>query len=327
MKAIRFHELGGPEVLRYEDAPVPEPGPGEVLVRVRCAGVNFADTMLTEGRYYLQPVFPQTPGMEVSGEIEAAGQGAEGFAAGDPVMAVLPKAGGYAEYAVASAHHVTRLPTRFSWEEAASLPVQAVTADHVLHLSGRLQPGETVLVHSAAGGTGTFLVQLAKAAGARVIATASSLDKLDLARELGADVLIDYTDPEWPRQVMDATDGRGADVIAEMVGGDVFDGSTRCLAPFGRLVVLGQSSGPPPSLNPLRLMRRNHSVVGYYLMSAIEVPELMKTTNERLFRALSEGKLRVVIGETAPLHYAAEVHRRMLARETTGKLVLQVAGA
>jgi NADPH:quinone reductase len=325
MKAVRFHELGGPEVLRYEDAPEPRPRAGEVLIRVRAAGVNFADTMLTQGSYYLQPVFPQVPGLEVAGEIAALGEAVAGRRVGERVMAVLPNAGGYAALAVAHAHHATPIPDNLSWEEAASLPVQAVTADHVLHLSGRLRPGETVLVHSAAGGTGSFLVQLAKAAGARVIATASSADKLELARELGADVLIDYTSNDWPQQVMDATDGRGADVIAEMVGGEVFDGSTRCLAPFGRLVVLGQSGGPPPGLNPLRLMRRNHSVVGYYLMSAIEVPELMAPTNERLFTALADGRLRVVVSETAPLAAAADVHRRMLARETTGKVVLRVS--
>lgn len=322
MKAIRFHELGGPEVLRFEDAPEPEARAGEVLVRVRFAGVNFADTMLTQGRYYLQPRFPQIPGMEVAGDVAALGEGVEGWRVGDRVMAVLPNAGGYAELAVASAHHVTRLPEGFSYEEAAALPVQAVTADHVLNLSGRLRPGETVLVHSAAGGTGTFLVQLAKAGGARVIATASGADKLDLARELGADVLLDYTDPTWPQQVLDATDGRGADVICEMVGGDVFDGSMRCLAPFGRLVVLGQSGGPPPNLNPLRLMRRNLTVVGYYLMTAIEEPQIMAETQQRLFAALRGGSLRVVIGGIAPLSEAGAVHRRMLARETTGKWVL-----
>ncbi len=322
MKSIRFHSLGGPEVLTYEDAPEPSAGEGEVLVRVRAAGVNFADTMFTQGRYFLRPRFPQIPGLEIAGGVAAVGPGVSGFQPGDRVMAVLPNAGGYAELAVCSGHHLTRVPEGMSWAEAASLPIQAVTADQTLHVAGRLKPGETVLVHSAAGGTGAFLVQMAKLAGARVIATASSAEKLEFARALGADVLVDYTRPDWTGAVKDATAGRGVDVIAESMGGEVFSGSLECLAPFGRLVVLGQSSGPPPALNPLRLMRGNQAVVGYYLMTAMEAPELMAATHSRIFEALAAGRLHAVVGETAPLSAAADVHRRLLARETTGKLVL-----
>jgi NADPH2:quinone reductase len=322
MKAIRFHEIGGPEVLRYEDADEPAPASGEVRIRVRAAGVNFADTMTTEGRYYLRPKFPQIPGLEVAGEVDAVGAGVSRFAGGDSVMAVLPNGGGYAEKCVAREEHVTPIPADLDFAEAAALPVQAVTADQVLHVAGRVRAGEWVLVHSAAGGTGSFLVQLAKLAGAKVIATAGSQQRLALAAELGADGLVDYSQAGWPDEVRRLTGGRGADVVVESVGGDVFDGSMRCLAPFGRLVEIGQSGGPPPSLNPLRLMRLNQSVVGYYLMTAMEVPELMAATRDRLAKALAAGRLRVVIGETAPLSEAAAVHRRMLARETQGKLVL-----
>ncbi|HXH20531.1 MAG TPA: NADPH:quinone oxidoreductase family protein [Dehalococcoidia bacterium] len=322
MKAIRFHEIGGPEVLRYEDAGEPAPGNGEVLIRVRAAGVNFADTMTTEGRYYLRPRFPQIPGLEVAGEVEALGPGASGLLPGERVMAVLPEGGGYAEKCVARVEYVTPIPAGLDYTEAAALPVQAVTADQVLHVAGRVRPGEWVLVHSAAGGTGSFLVQLAKLAGARVIATAGSKRRLELAADLGADALVDYSDPSWPDQVKEITGGRGADVIVESVGGDVFEASLRCLAPFGRLVEIGQSAGPPPPLNPLRLMRLNQAVVGYYLMTAMEVPELMAATRDRLARALASGRLRIVIGEVAPLADAAAVHRRMLARETQGKVVL-----
>ncbi len=178
------------------------------------------------------------------------------------------------------------------------------------------------MVHSAAGGTGSFLVQMAKLAGARVIATAGSAQRLELAAELGADALVDYSQADWPERVKEITGGRGADVVIESVGGDVFEGSFRCLAPFGRLVVIGQSGGPPPAFNPLRLMRQNQSLVGYYLMTAMEDPVLMAATRGRLTSALRSGALRVVIGETAPLSEAAAVHRRMLARETSGKLVL-----
>ncbi len=322
MRAIRFHELGGPDVLRLEDCDEPRPGPGEVLIRVRAAGVNFADTMTTEGRYYLRPRFPQIPGLEVAGEVEAVGAGVQGVEAGDRVMAVLPGGGGYAEKCVARAEYVTPIPDGLDYIEASALPVQAVTADQVLHVAGKVKAGEWVVVHSAAGGTGSFLVQMAKLAGAKVIATAGSRERLELASRLGADALVDYSRPEWPDEVREITGGRGADVVVESVGGDVFEGSLRCLAPFGRLVEIGQSGGPPPSLNPLRLMRNNQAIVGYYLMTAMEEPELMAATRDRLTRALRGGTLRVVIGEVAPLAEAAAVHRRMLARQTQGKLVL-----
>jgi NADPH2:quinone reductase len=322
MKAVRFHELGGPDVLRYEAAPEPSPAGGEVLIRVRAAGVNFADTMTTEGRYYLRPKFPQIPGLEVAGDVEGVGAGADGFSAGDRVMAVLPAGGGYAEKCVARAENATPIPQGVDYVEAAALPVQAVTADQVLHVAAKVQPGEWVVVHSAAGGTGSFLVQLAKLAGERVIATAGSKERLALASGLGADAIVDYSDPAWPDEVKSITGGRGADVIVESVGGDVFEASLRCLAPFGRLVEIGQSGGPPPALNPLRLMRLNQAVVGYYLMTAMEVPDLMAATRDRLAAALAAGRLRIVIGETAPLSEAAAVHRRMLARKTRGKVVL-----
>jgi NADPH2:quinone reductase len=323
MKAVRFHELGGPEVLRFEDAPDPSPGPGEVLIRVRAAGVNFADTMTTEGRYYLRPRFPQIPGLEVAGEVEALGEGVEGLGLGERVMAVLPQGGGYAELCVAGAAFVTPVPDGLDWNEAAALPVQAVTADHVVHLAGKVQPGEWVVVHSAAGGTGSFMVQMAELAGARVIATAGSKSRLALASELGAEAVVDYSDPGWPDEVSRITGGRGADVVIESVGGDVFEGSFHCLAPFGRLIVIGQSAGAPPAFNPLRLMRQNQSLVGYYLMTAMEDITLMAQTRARLTQALRAGVLRVVIGEVAPLSEAAAVHRRMLARQTSGKLVLR----
>jgi NADPH2:quinone reductase len=322
LKAVRFHELGGPDVLRYEEAPDPRAGAGDVLIRVRAAGVNFADTMTTEGRYYLRPEFPQIPGLEVAGEIVRAGPATHGFDPGDRVMAVLPNGGGYAELCVASAGYVTPIPEGLDWPEAAALPVQAVTADQVLHLAGKVRAGEWVVVHSAAGGTGTFLVQMARLAGARVIATAGSSERLALAAELGADETVDYNEASWPDRVAEITAGRGADIVIESVGGSVFEGSFRCLAPFGRLVVIGQSAGPPPLFNPLRLMRKNQSLVGYYLMTAMEDETLMAASMKRIGAALRNGPLRVIVSEARPLAEAADVHRRLLARRTTGKLVL-----
>jgi len=326
MRAIRFHELGGPEVLRYEEAPDPSPGPGEVLVRVRAAGVNYADTMFREGRYFLRPQFPAIPGLETAGEVAALGEGVTEFAVGDRVMGPLANAGGYAELAVAPAHHLSKVPANVSWVEAAAVPVAAVTADQVLHVAGRLQPGESVVVHAAAGGVGTLMVQMAKLAGARVIATASTEEKRQLALSLGADVAVDYTQADWPQQVRAATNGRGADVIAEMVGGEVFSQSWACLAPWGRLVCFGMAGGQMPSLNPIMLMPQNQSVVGYYVTTAMDRPELMRPTYDRIYSALSAGRLRVIVGETAPLSQAADVHRRLRGRQTTGKLVLLPEG-
>ncbi len=326
MKAIRFHELGGPEVLRYEDAPDPSPASGEVLVRVRAIGVNYADTMFREGRYFLQPVFPAIPGLETAGEVVAVGEGVTAFVSGDRVMGPLANAGGYAELAVAPAHHLSKLPDNVSWTDAAALPIAAVTADQVLHVAGRLCPGETVVVHAAAGSVGTLMVQLAKLAGARVIATASTEEKRQLALSLGADVAIDYRQADWPQRVRAATGGRGADVIAEMVGGAVFTQSWTCLAPWGRLVCFGMAGGEMPQLNPVMLMPQNQSVTGYYVTSAIDRPDLMRPTYDRLYAALSGGNLRVIVGGTAPLSEAAEVHRRLQGRQTTGRLVLLPEG-
>jgi NADPH2:quinone reductase len=322
VRAIRFHELGGPEVLRYEEAPDPRPAASEVLIRVRAAGVNYADTMFREGRYFLRPTLPQIPGLEVAGEVASLGEGVTGFAIGDRVMGPLAAAGGYAELAVAPAHHLTHVPESVNWSEAATIPVQAVTADQVLHFAGHLQPGETVLVHAAAGGVGVLLVQMAKLAGARVIAAASTEEKRELARSLGADAAIDYTKPDWPQAVRASTDGRGADLIAEMVGGDIFTGSLTCLAPFGRLVVFGTVSGQPSTVNAIMLMPQNQAIIGYYLMTAMNVPAAMAETYDRIWKALSERRLRIVITDSAPLSAAADVHRRLVGRETTGKLVL-----
>ncbi len=326
MRAIRFHELGGPEVLRYEEAPEPRPGPGEVLIRVRAAGVNYADTMFREGRYFLRPEFPQIPGLEAAGEVVAVGEGVSGFAPGDRVMGPLEKAGGYAEYAVAPARHLTRIPGSVSWVDAAAIPIAAVTADQVLHVAGRLAAGESVVVHAAAGGVGMLLVQMAKLAGARVIATASTDEKRQLALSLGADMAIDYTQADWPQQVRAATGGRGADVICEMLGGDAFTAGWTCLAPWGRIVVFGMASGQMPSFNPIMLMPQNQSVTGYYVTSALERSDLTQESYKRIWHALSERKLRIIIGETAPLSAAADVHRRLQGRQTTGKLVLLPEG-
>jgi NADPH2:quinone reductase len=324
MRAIRFHSVGGPEVLRLEQVPDPVPGAGELLVRVRAVGVNFADTRFRRGEYFVRPQFPQIPGMESAGEVVALGAGTTGVAVGDRVM-VLGGMGAYAELLVCKPRDCYPMPPGLSFEAAAALPVQGLTAHHLLDLAGHLRRGERVLVHAAAGGVGTLAVQLAKRMGAStVIGTASSDAKLALVRELGADVVVDYKREDFAQRTREATEGKGADVILEMLGGtETFKRNLSCLASFGRMVVFGAASGDTRgTIEPVGLMGKNHTVTGYYLTPILKYRELCAPPLEALARDVASGALRVVVGRRASLEEAADVHREMEARATVGKLVL-----
>ncbi len=241
---------------------------------------------------------------------------------GQRVMA-LTAGGGYAEYALVSARALLPIPPQLSFVQAAALPLQGLTAYYLLTLSGHLTPGESVLVHAAAGGVGTLAVQMAKLLGAgKVIATASTPAKLEFACSLGADVQIDYTREDVVAGVRAATNGKGADIILDGVGGEVFEASLRCLAAGGRLVVYGLASGQPVEFNPVRLMRRNQSVIGFYLGHLMAQPEQLRPAIEAIAGWLAEEKLRLMIGHLFPLADAATAHRQLEARETTGKIVL-----
>src|ERR671938_1473121 len=230
MKAIQVSEFGDPDVLEHVDVERPSPGEGEVLVEVKAAGVNYADTMHRRNQYLVETPLPFVPGFEVAGVVAEVGPNAGNTAVGERVVTIL-ESGGYTEYAVVAAQNLIPIPGRVSFEEAAAIPVQGLTAYHLLETSGMLKEGESVLVHAAAGGVGTLAVQMAKLMGASpVIATASTAEKLDLASELGADVLIDYTEEDWPQQVREATGAAGADVILEMVGGEFVQKNLECLA-------------------------------------------------------------------------------------------------
>ena len=243
MKAIRVDEFGEPEVLNHVDIERPSPGKGEALIEVKSVGVNYADTMRRRNQYVEQQELYFTPGSEIAGTVAEVGAGVEDVRVGDRVVTLLGT-GGYAQYAAASARNLIPLPGGMDFDEAAAIPLQGLTAYHALETFGRLEEGEGVLVHAAAGGVGGLSVQMAKLMGASpVIATASTQEKLELAKDLGADVLINYTEEDWAEQVREATDGNGADVILEMVGEDFPQKNLQCLNVFGRRLSSGLRVG------------------------------------------------------------------------------------
>ncbi len=322
MKAIKVEEFGEPGVLQHVDVGRPEPGEGEALIEVRSAGINYADTMRRRNQYVEAQDLPFIPGSEVAGIVAEVGEGVDDVSAGDRVVTLLGT-GGYAQYAVAPTQNLIPLPEELDFDNAAAIPLQGLTAYHCIKTSGALKEGESVLVHAAAGGVGTLSVQVAKLLGAgTVIATASSEEKLDLARSLGADVLIDYTEEDWPEKVREATQGKGADIILEMVGADFPEKNLKCLNVFGRMVVFGAASGERGTIVPAALMKRCHAVVGFYLPQIMTRPDLFVPSLREVLAWISSGNLKLTIGATYPLDDAAEAHSDLEGRKTTGKLLL-----
>ncbi len=323
MRAMRFHEIGDPSVFRLDEVPDPKPRAGEVLLRVRAVGVNFADTRFRRGEYFVRPQFPQICGMEAAGEVIALGADVTGLTVGDRVMALGENA--YAEQMTARADLCFPMPAELSFVDAAALPVQGLTAHHTLALHGRLTSGESVLVHAAAGGVGSLAIQLARRLGAtKVIGSAGSPEKRALVKEFGADACVDYRRPEWVQEVRELTGGKGVDVILEMVGGtDAYKRNLACLAPLGRMIVYGAANGETRGqVEPIGLMTKNHAVIGYYLTPLLRRRELCAPPLASLSAAVVSGALRVHIGRTAPLAEAADLHQDLEARRTSGKLVL-----
>jgi len=322
MKAIKVEEFGEPGVLQHVDVGRPEPGEGEALIEVRSAGINYADTMRRRNQYVEAQDLPFIPGSEVAGIVAEVGEGVDDVSAGDRVVTLLGT-GGYAQYAVAPTQNLIPLPEELDFDNAAAIPLQGLTAYHCIKTSGALKEGESILVHAAAGGVGTLSVQVAKLLGAgTVIATASSEEKLDLARSLGADVLIDYTEEDWPEKVREATQGKGADIILEMVGADFPEKNLKCLNVFGRMVVFGAASGERGTIVPAALMKRCHAVVGFYLPQIMTRPDLFVPSLREVLAWISSGNLKLTIGATYPLDDAAEAHSDLEGRKTTGKLLL-----
>lgn len=313
MRAIQQQRFGGPEVLELVDLPVPQPAEGEVLIRVSRAGLNFADTHQRTNTYLAKATLPLVPGAEVAGAREDTGER----------VVALVGTGGYAEYAVAPAAMTFPIPEGIDEETALAILLQGVTAWHLYRTSARLQPGESVVVHAAAGGVGSLAVQLGHAMGAgRVIATASTQAKRDLALELGADVATGAEPEGMEERLVAANDGRRVDVVLEMAGGAVFDASLAALAPFGRLVAYGIASQQPNEVSTGALMRTSRAVVGFWLMHCLRRPEMVEAALRDLFARAGRGDLRAVVGATYPLSEAARAQTDLQERRTTGKVLL-----
>jgi NADPH:quinone reductase len=314
VRAIQITEFGGPEVLTLTDLPEPTPGDGQVRIQVSHAGLNYADTHQAENSYLAPAELPLVPGAEVVGVTDD----------GQRVVALLGS-GGYAEVAVAHRAMTFPVPDGVEDGQALSLVLQGLTAWHLLRTSAQLRHGESVLVHAAAGGVGTIAVQLAKAFGAgRVIGSASSDDKRELALDLGADAVIDSRADDMKAAIEDANDGRKVDVVLDMTGGAVTDASLAALAPFGRLVFYGMASRQPPTpVEPARLMARSRGVIGFWLAHAMGDPQRhLDAPMDELLELVASGDLRPVVGGTYALSDAADAHRDLRARTTRGKLLL-----
>ncbi|NYE45343.1 NADPH2:quinone reductase [Spinactinospora alkalitolerans] len=324
MRALRVHELGEPkDVLRLDEIDAPRPGPGQVLVRVLAAAVNFPDALLCRGTYQVKPPLPFTPGVELCAEVVELGEGVTGLSVGDRVLgsAELPS-GAFAEFALMGADVVFPAPASLSDDEAASLFIGYQTGWFALHRRAGLRQGETVLVHAAAGGVGSAAVQLARAAGARVVGVVGGPGKAEVAKELGADVVVDRHSEDFVQVVKDLTAGRGADVVFDPVGGDSFTRSTKCVAFEGRIVIIGFASGtiPTPGLN--HALIKNYSLLGlHWGLYRQRDPALIAECHERLTELADRGLVKPVVSERLPLERLADGVQRLAEGSTVGRLV------
>ncbi|MFC4558431.1 zinc-binding alcohol dehydrogenase family protein [Virgibacillus kekensis] len=322
MKAIQFKQYGGPGVLEKVETERPSLNENDVLIEIKAIGVNYADTARREGQYVVPTKLPFIPGAEVAGVVAEIGSNVQGVHKGMRVITLI-EAGGYAEYAVAAADMLIPIPDGIDFENAVALPLQGLSAYHILQTMGRLEKGESVLVHAGAGGVGSLAIQLAKIFGAgKVIATASTPEKRQFAEQMGADDTVDYTKDNWEEEVRKLTDGKGVDVALEMVGGEVFHKTVECLAAFGRLVIYGAASGERATFYPASLMKRNQSVIGFFLPQIMKKKSLLQTSLTELLEYLSSGQLELTIGGVYPLDEAAKVHELLQGRKTKGKVVL-----
>lgn len=323
MKAIQIQRTGGPEVMALVDLPVPFPGPGEVLVKVRISGVNFIDIYYREGRY--KTSLPFVDGQEGAGVVEQIGAGVKEFHPGDAV-AWFNVLGSYAEYVVVPAEKLVKVPAGLDIKLAAAAILQGMTAHYLSYTTYPLKSGDTTLIHAAAGGVGLLLTQMAAQAGARVIATVSTLEKEKLAREAGAAEVIRYTEVDFEAEARRLTNGRGVDVVYDSVGMTTFEKSLNCLRPRGLMVLYGASSGAVPPFDPIELVKKGSLFITRpKLEDYIATRDQMLSRAEDVLGAVGAGKLKVRVQHVYPLAEAANAHRDLEARKTTGKLILEMS--
>ncbi len=320
MKAVRVHTLGGPEVLNYEDVEIPRPGPGEAQVKIAASGLNYLDVQYRIGR--VKAPLPFVVGSEASGVVTDVGPGVTDLKVGDRVAWAMTL-GSYAEYAVVPVSKLVALPPDVDMNVAAGVMLQGLTAHYLTHSTFALQPGDTALVHAAAGGVGSVIVQVARIVGARVLATAGTEAKAELAREAGAHDVIVYTKQNFVTEVKRLTAGKGVDVVYDSVGKDTFEGSLNCLRPRGMLALFGFSSGLVPPFDPAIL-----GIKGSLFLTRPGLNQYMATRDELMSRMrdifawLASGKLKIRIGHVFPMAEARRAHEELEARRTTGKVLL-----
>jgi NADPH2:quinone reductase len=321
MKAIQIHETGGPEVLKLADLPIPQPGPGQLLIRVEAIGVNFIEIYFRKGTY--KAALPLTPGSEAAGTVEELGPGVTGFAAGDAV-ASTSVLGSYAEYALVPAAQLVKMPDGVSMEQAAAAMLQGMTAHYLAHSTYPLKKGDTCLVHAGAGGVGLLLTQMAARIGAHVITTVSTAEKADLSREAGASEVILYTEQDFVAEVKRITGGKGVDVVYDSVGKTTFDGSLNCLRPRGLLALFGGSSGPVAPFDLIQLSGK-----GSLFLTRPTLWHYIATRAELEWRAgdvlgwAAKGELKLRTEFVYDLADAAQAQSDLEARKTTGKILLE----
>lgn len=313
MRAIQMTEFGGPEVLKLTELPTPVPPAGHALIEVTRAGMNFADTHQRTNSYVQKATLPLVPGGEVAGTLQETGER----------VVALVGTGGYAEYATAPREHIFPIPDGLDDGTALALVIQGTTAWHLYRSAGRVADGESVVVHSAAGGVGSIATQLGhQMGGGRVIATASSEEKRALALQLGADVAIDASPEGLTERLIEANEGRPLDVIFETAGGAVFDASYKALAPYGRIVAYGISTNESNKVSTGSLLRHSRSVIGFYLFHCFERPAMFAEALADLFARVLSGELKAILGQTYPLEQVAQAQIDLRARRTTGKLLI-----
>jgi NADPH2:quinone reductase len=321
MQAVVCHAFGDVSGLTLGDVSPPTPGPGEVAIDVRATGVNYADAIMVAGRYQTKPALPFSPGLETAGVVTACGDGAARFRPGDRVMAIVPH-GGMAEVALAAEAETFRIPDGMSFDEAGAFPIAYISSHVAIRWQGRLEPGETLLVLGAAGGVGLTAVEIGKAMGARVIAAASTEEKLAVARGRGADEGINYTTDSLTERVMALTAEQGADVCFDPVGGELFDAALSSLGWGGRILLVGFVGGAP-QIPANRLLVKNRSALGcslrYYRWHA---PDKLRRTVEELLAWYAAGKLRPLVSHRLPLSRAVEAIKLLTDRRAHGKIVV-----